>query len=253
MKTIIYFLIILSFSNCNNRREPVLKSEKTAKTASKIGDVDRTETDNLKTDTLIKKSNPFKINGMDCFWELKLFIRDGNNGGDGILALKNTQSKRTILTNSDYYSLDNAYYANSFNGIDFESLNKDAVKDLNFDGYKDCMIYGLAESGSAGSFYKVYLFNNEKKIFELSEAVSGYDIAIDTVSKTLSSGGRNGYGYNISATDYFGRKGKIKYTEITEREVISGEPKRLLKTTYKKIIDKKIIETKMDTVNFEGW
>jgi len=244
--------MILSFSNCNNRRETVLKSEKTAKTVSKIFTAN-TEKNNLKTDTLIKKSMPLKINGMDCFWELKLLIGQGNKSGDGILALKNMQSKRTILTNSDYYSLDNSYHTNSFNRIDFESLNKEAIKDLNFDGYKDCMIYGLSESGSAGSFYKVYLFNNEKKIFELSEAVSGYDIAIDTISRTLSSGGRNGYGYSISAVNYFGRKGKIKYTEITEKEVISGEPKRLLKTTYKKIIDKKIKETKIDTANFEGW
>lgn len=254
MKNIYYFLIIFSFFNCNNRKESAPKSEKKAKTTSKILVVNRIETNNLKTDTLIKKSKTFKINGINCFWELKLLIERGSNDdGDGKLVLKNNQSKKTLLTNSDYYSLNNSYYTNSFNSIDFESLNKDAIKDLNFDGFKDFMIYGITQSGSAGSFYKVYLFNNEKKIFEQSEVLSGYDVSIDTINKTLSTGGRSGYYWNISSTNYFGRKGRIKYTEVTEREVISNEPKRLLKTTFKKIVDKKIIKTKIDTTDFEDW
>ncbi len=181
-------------------------------------------------------------------------IKKGDNDdSEGKLVLKNGQSKTTILTNSDYYSLDNAYYTNSFTRIDFESLNKDAIKDVNFDGYKDVMLYGISESGSAGSFYKVYLFNSKKQLFEPSEALSGYDITIDTIKKTLSSGGKNGYGYNINIIDYFGKKGKIKYKEITEREIISEEPKSLLKTTYKKMVGQKIIQTKIDTTTFEGW
>ncbi|RZK14706.1 MAG: hypothetical protein EOO43_15985 [Flavobacterium sp.] len=206
-----------------------------------------------KTDTLSKNGKPFKINGVDCFWELKLPLREGSNDGDGILTLRNIQSKKALLINSDYYSLDNSYYTNSFNGVDFESFNKDCIKDVNFDGYKDFMIYGLEESGSAGSLYKVYLFNDKKKLFEQSKALSGYDILLDTVNKTRTSGGRNGYNYNVSVTDFFGRRGTIKYTETTEREVISDEPKRLLKTTYNKIVNKKVVQTIIDTTNFEGW
>lgn len=253
MKTILYLLILISFSNCNNRKESVFKAKKIVNTKTETFQVKNKEANSLKIDTLTKKSEPFTINGIKCYWVLTLLIKEGNNDdSDGKLVLKDKQSAKVLLINSDYYDLDDSYYTNSFKRIDFESLNEDAIKDINFDGYKDFMIYGKTESGSAGMFYKVYLFNNEKKIFEQSELLSGYNIAIDTINKSISTSAKNGFKWNISRTHHLSRKGKIEYTEITEREVISEEPS-LLKTTYKKTIGEEIVKTKIDTTRFEGW
>ena len=62
-----------------------------------------------------------------------------------------------------------------------------------------------------------------------------------------------GVGWNSSRVHHFDKNGKIKFTEITTREVIAGDTTSLLHTSYKKIVDGKTIKTEIDTTKFEGY
>lgn len=254
MRIIIYFLIVLSFSNCSKRKESV--PEKSIKTKvsvkSNAGQTkvpeSKTETDYNHIDTLIKKCQPFNINDINCFWELKLFLYKGQKLGTGKLELINQKNLKVIL--SDDYGDAEDYTLDEFSDWhSFKLMSDDVIKDANFDGYKDFVLYRRSASGSAGEFSEIYLFNQTKKIFERSKVLSGYNISIDTITKTVSSYARNGAKYNVTDTIYFGKNGKIKYQKITEGETIKtkdGTP--LFKITYKKVIDGKVVKTKIDTV-----
>jgi hypothetical protein len=249
MKKTIYILIVLLFSNCNNRKEPVSKKSLTAKDTvqsnvmlTKVSE-NKTEIDHEHIDTLRKKSQTFSINGLDCFWELTLYLYKGEKGGLGKLELQNKKNGKIILIkDEDYYYLDHL-------AVDDWQLSDDVFKDANFDGYKDIILYNRGASGSAGEFSDIFLFNPLNRIYEKSETLSGYYIDIDTITKTISSYAKNGAGYNVTDIIHFGRNGKIKYSEVTERETINtSDGKPLFKITYNKVINNKIVKTKIDTV-----
>ena len=62
---------------------------------------------------------------------------------------------------------------------------------------------------------------------------------------------KNGFGYNVNSIIHFDKIGKIKYTELIEREII--DTTNFVKTTYKKLINNKVVKTKTETTKFEGW
>jgi hypothetical protein len=247
MKIIIYSLIVFLFTNCNNRKESVSKKDTKAKDSVQSNIVltkvskSKAEMDDDHADTLFKKSKLFKINGVNCFWELTLFLNKGEKGGTGKLELRNQKNGKIILNKDEDY-----YYLENLSGGDWQ-VNEDIIKDANFDGYKDIVLYNRGASGSAGEFSDIYLFKPAKKTFEKSKALSGYNIAIDTITKTVSFYARNGAAYNVSGSIYFGRHGKIKYEEITESETIDNKSP-LFKITYRKIINDKVVKTTIDTV-----
>jgi hypothetical protein len=55
-----------------------------------------------KSDTLIKVSKPFIINGIKCFWEFELTLYEGSKGGSGKNKLKNNNTNKVLLLNPDY-------------------------------------------------------------------------------------------------------------------------------------------------------
>ena len=59
-----------------------------------------------------------------------------------------------------------------------------------------------------------------------------------------------GVGWNSTQVHHFDKNGRIKFTEITTREIIDNDS---LQTTYKKIVDGKTIKTEIDTTKFDGY
>lgn len=214
---------------------------------SKTDVVNKAETNDLKTDTLTKKSEPFKINGVNCYWEFTLIIHRGDKSGNSILNLKNSKTNKILLSNPDFIRLEK-YRSTIKNNFDF----KENFKDANFDGLQDFVVYSLEDSGSGGAFYNAYLFNKLSKTFVLSKELSGGEFQINKKDKTVLTFWKMGVGFNSTQVDHFGKNGKIKFTETTTREVI-GDTISLLKTTYKKVVNGKIIKTKIDTTKFEGY
>lgn len=252
MKKFIYIFIILLLANCKNPKVTenlvVQKTEKDSTNKSKQK-YNKTEIIYKKQDTLIKTSEPFIINNIKCYWKLTFIVYEGNEYGEGILELKN--KNKTLLNNSRNLSSNDSYYQHNFSNFHFESFTIDSKEDLNFDGFKDFKIFDKEPSGSAGMFYWAYIFNPKKKVFELNKELSGYELEVNKVEKTLSSYAKNGFGYNVNSIIHFDKIGKIKYTELIEREII--DTTNFVKTTYKKLINNKVVKTKTETTKFEGW
>lgn len=240
MKNILYLFIILSFSNCNNTKKPTLKTEKIVVPKNK------TEASNLKTDTLTTKSETFKINAINCYWEFTLIIDKGEKIGSSLLELKDSISKKILLSHPDL----GKYDMTSKNNFDF----KDNFKDANFDGLQDFVVSSQENSGSGGTFYNVYLFNKALQKFVLSKELSGGELDINKTNRTVSTYWKMGCCYNISQVHHFNKSGKIKFTAITTSEEINTATENLLKTTYKKMVSGKAIKTRteIDTTKFQG-
>jgi hypothetical protein len=253
MKNVLYIsFFTLLFLSCQNSQ----KSESFEKNnideeniitdtlVQKVPEYKKTEINWAKSDTLVKISEPFLINGIQCFWELTLYLYKGEKSGSGKLELKNKKNGEIILNKEEDY-----YYLERLGVVDDWQLNDDVFKDSNFDGYKDIILYNRGASGSAGEFSDIFLYNPLNRIYEKSETLSGYNIDIDTITKTISSYAKNGAGYNVTDTIHFGKNGKIKYSEVTEREKINkSDGKPLFKITYNKVMNDKIVKTKIDTV-----
>lgn len=246
MKNTLYLLIILSFSNCNNRRESLLKLEKKSDSNNKTLIFNKKENLIIEKDTLVKKSKNFVINGLKCYWEFTLIISKGEKGGSSLVNLKNIKTNKIMLSNSDYCSLE---HYNNIQKNNFEFNGE--FKDINFDSLQDFFVYSRQDSGSGGAFYNTYLFNKATNTFALSEKLSGGELNINIKDKTVSYYWKMGVGLNSKQVYHFSKNGEIKFVEITTREVIFGNTNNLLKTTYKKVIDDKITKTKIDTIKYE--
>lgn len=247
MKKLFYILIFLSFLSCKNSKETdfavvenvqqdsIIESEPLPEYKEPI----ITEYDEPKT--LVKKSKPFVINGIKCYWELTGSVYDDFYLVFGTLELKNNTNNKVLLSNEDMY------YRSYFEDEDLSLESQDA----NFDGFQDFVFSSRTGSGSGGSGYRIYFFDNNKKSFDSLMEIG--NLEINPANKTISGSWKMGAGWNSNEVHYFGKNGKIKYSENTIREVISGDTATLLKTTYEKIINKKVVETQIDTTKFEGW
>jgi hypothetical protein len=216
--------------------------------SNKVSEENTVEKEKVITDTLIKVSEPFLINGIKCYWEFELTVYDGAKGGSGINKLKNHNTNKVLLLNEDYFDLD-LFISIDKRNFDFNGEFKDA----NFDGFKDFIVYSRTGSGSGGSVFNVYLFDKKKNIFKFSKELSGGEFEINEADKTVSTYWKMGVSWNSSQVHHFDKNGKIKFTEITTREVITGDTTSLLQTTYKKIVEGKTIKTEIDTTKFEGY
>lgn len=257
MKNLFYisFLSLIAFS-CQNSKNTKVSDENTVDKENiltdtlvqKVPEYKKTEINWDKEDTLVKISEPFLINGIKCFWEFELIVYEGVTGGVGINRLKNHNTNKVLLLNEDYFDLD------LFNSIDKNNFDfNGGFKDANFDGLKDFIVYSRTGSGSGGSAFNVYLFDKKKNIFELSDELSGGELEINETDKTVSTYWKMGVGWNSSRVHHFDKNGKIKFTEITTREIISGNSTSLLQTTYEKVVNGKTLKTEIDTTKFEGY
>lgn len=256
MKTTFYIFAIFIFVNCQNSKNNNVSEENntdkeniiTDTLDQKVPEYKKSEINWDKYDTLFKVSEPFLINGIKCFWEFELTVYEGATGGVGVNRLKNHNTNKVLLLNEDYFDLD------LFNSIDKNNFDfNGGFKDANFDGLKDFIVYSKTGSGSGGSAFNVYLFDKKKNIFEISEELSGGEFEINETDKTVSTYWKMGVGWNSSQVHHFDKNGKIKFTEITTREIIEGDKTNLLQTTYKKVVDGKTIKTEIDTTKFEGY
>jgi len=237
MKSLIYILLLTMIAlSCQNSK------------SNKVSEENTVEKEKVITDTLNKVSEPFLINGIKCYWEFELTVYDGAKGGSGINKLKNHNTNKVLLLNEDYFDLD-LFISIDKHNFDFNGEFKDA----NFDGFKDFIVYSRTGSGSGGSAFNVYLFDKKKNIFKFSKELSGGEFEINEADKTVSTYWKMGVSWNSSQVHHFDKNGKIKFTEITTREVITGDTTSLLQTTYKKIVEGKTIKTEIDTTKFEGY
>lgn len=254
MKKLSYIsFFTLLFLSCQNSQNNKVSEENnvdevkytTDTLVQKVTEYKKTEINWEKSDTLVKISEPFLINGIKCFWEFKLIVYEGATGGSGINRLKNHNTNKVLLLNEDYFDLD------LFNSIDKNNFDFNGeLKDANFDGLKDFIVYSRTGSGSGGAMFKVFLFNTKKGVFEFSEELSGGEFELNEAEKTVSTYWKMGVGWNSTQVHHFDKNGRIKFTEITTREIIDNDS---LQTTYKKIVDGKTIKTEIDTTKFEGY
>ena len=235
MKYLFYIIptlgILLSFQ--------IHKNTPPDKLISSVG-YQKSEINHPKQDTLIKISDPFSINGITCYWELKGIGHDDFYLVNASLELKNYKNKKTILYNEDVYD-------RTFFDCDF-ILTFDP-RDANFDGFEDFVLETRTGSGSGGSGYRIYFFDDKTSTFIHPPLEIG-NIEINNSDKTISGSWKMGAGHFIHRTHYFDGNGKMKFTEIFTNEIISVDTLTLLKRTFQKIINEEIMETKIDTVNF---
>ncbi len=231
MKSIFYAFFIILFAKENATVVRYIESDHYANTSV--------------SDTFFTVSKPFMVNQLRLFWKSTITAEGGIH-----LELKEMNTKRTLLTHSDITQHELDFYKNP----DYyaEEQHAESFKDLNFDGYIDFFIYSKQNSGSGGAFFDVYLFDHRKKYFYHSEELSGGEIEIDTVKKTISTYWKSGVAWNTNRIHHFGKKGKIKFVETITREVLPGDTVSLLKTTHEKVIGQKV-KTTIDTTIFEGY
>lgn len=197
-----------------------------------------------KADTLTKKSNLFLLNKLLCYWE-HFFVIDHNDGLEITMKLYDNKTKKLLLE-YEYQPKHNEDY-NYKSLTYFDSINKKHFDDYNFDGFKDFNIY---EYGSMAmtSATVIMLFNNETNSFEHSELSATSIDEIDHVNRILTTHDwdRENVYYKKY---YFNTKGKIKFREeITEREYYPNDTTIIQIRKYEKIINKKIVEQRTDTL-----
>lgn len=232
MKSLFYIFMMVLVASCKNNLQDNVRVQKNNPMVS-------------KTDTIIKTSKPFKINKIESYWKYSITC-----GGDIMMQLKENTTNRILLVHSDITPFEFDFYKNK------DYVNEqytENFKDVNFDGNIDFVIYSKQNSGSGGSFFDVYLFDHKTKMFERSEELSGGEIEIDTTKRTVSTYWKSGIALNSSQVRHFDKNGKIKFRETITQEVIAGDSISLLKTTYEKVVNGKIIKTEIDTTKFEGY
>lgn len=251
MKNLFYipFLIIL-----------VLNCKKTKSNPGTAGSISDTITKTIfeeeiienKRDTIIKKSESFKLNNILCYWEHSFYLYDGILQ-EVSMKLKEYKTERLLFENSDYvkYEADFEYKSENY----FDEINKKHFKDVNFDGYKDFVIYSHG-SMPMTSMTNIYLFDNQTKTFVRSEKehedLSDNSIEeIDSVNRILVTSSFD-RGKTYERKHHFDNNGKIKFTEcFTEEFYYANDTIEKRITTYIKLIKGKEVETKTDTVKLE--
>lgn len=230
MKTVFYIFSILLLASCKNS----LKNKEPKKLV--ITDTVATREISAHKYGIIKKSNPFKINGIECFWEQTDTLVE--EGAMDIIRLKDYKTKRVLINHIDCCC---CKY-----GFDFYSSEN--FIDVNFDGFKDFLIMSY---GSMAMFEltNIYLFDNKTKQFEYSD-LSDNGIETDSINRRLITSSSdispNGRNFEKTKTHYFDKFGKVKYTEVLTTEDWDTIP--IVYRTYEKIVNGKVVETKKDSV-----
>lgn len=236
MKKLFYisFLTML-FLSCKNPKDIGLSEENII-----------TDTIAQRTDTLTKISEPFKINGIECYWKVSIIMEQGDFEGGFITRelMIDNKTQKTILKDTDFAHID------GYNDIDFEE-EKENFKDINFDGFKDFIVLSYSNSSPMNNFYNIHIFNNNTKSFDFSEELSDTEIEIDSLNRKVTSayGYRN---YSVYKVHHFDKYGKIKFTEEFSEDLgIQNDTVTVIHKFYKKIINGEEVATKRDSII--GW
>lgn len=204
-----------------------------------------------KTETIIKISEPFKLNTILCYWEHS-FILDNDILHGVEMKLKDYKTDKVILESANYVKYEGDFKYKSQNY--FDEINKRYFKDINFDGYKDFVNFS---SGSMGMTNRtaIYIFNNQTKTFDSVKDAAGEDLSdnyiaeVDSINRILVT-----RSFDMERVyerrQHFDKKGKIKFSEYITQSSIEISDTIFGVIDYTKIINGKIVETKSDTIKY---
>lgn len=240
MKNVLVLLIILLAIACVNPSAKQLKDfhaeESNLNDSSSTGNYE-----GIKLDSVNKVSKPFLLNDILCYWDNYIL-----NNGEIKIQLKNFQTKEVLIAEMIYTADSEIDYTQD---TYFQKLAEDSFDDFNFDGYQDFYIHyrgSMAMTSSIG----IFIYNATTKAFEDSDELSANSIdSIDRQARKLitSDFGRD---FAVLKTHYFGRYGKLLYSEITTKSSryidTVGFPVEF--TRYEKVINGKVVESKRDSV-----
>lgn len=235
MKAVFYIVIILLFANCKNS---VNNSSLSAKKTYAITEI--------KSDTIIKTSKPFKINNIKSYW-----THYSINASQARMVLKNYKTDHILIDTDLILSY---WLTENYNDDDyFDKVNRECLLDINFDGFKDFQCANNGSNGAMSNSTLVYIFNPKTKSFDYSEDVSlGVITRIDSINKKLilSSEFRRGAD---SIIYYFDRSksGKIIASEVFSKYSSFGETAAWFYEEYTKSINGEVVETKRDSTKME--
>ncbi len=239
MKTILLILMTLTLASCK-RPNPVSKKLSVSDSVINVTKIPETDDQNIDVanDTVRLVGNPTKINGIKCYWKLTKVLNNREEIGESTMELFDSNTQRRLLADKDFYP-------NFITINDLNSKNAENLKDANFDGKVDYVIYNRTGSGQGGTVYNVYLFNPNKKAYEISE-ISGGELEIDSVKKTVTTYWHAGIGWRQQTIHQFGNRGKLKYTEVFTTELIEEDS---IKETYKKLINGKVVKLNVSRIS----
>ncbi len=216
MKIIFCIFIILVLPSCKNSTNIGVANKLEITDSTAIGKI------SINKYGTIKKSNPFKINGLECFWEQTDTLVEENTMD--IIRLKDYKTKRVLI---NYIDCCCCKY-----GFDFYSSEN--FIDVNFDGFKDFLIRSY---GSMAMFEltNIYLFDNKTKSFVYSD-LSDNGIETDSINRklTTSSFDRD---FEKTKIHYFDKFGKAKYTQVITKYLDSTYEVKY--RTIEKIVNRK--------------
>lgn len=227
MRKEIYILIILVFVGCKKSTDAIV--------FKKVDSVSNGKVNHPKNSRNIEKSKPFKINGIECYWEKTDTLAE--EGTLQLIKLKDYKTNQILVNHAECCM---KY------GFDFYSSEN--FLDVNFDGYKDFLIRSYG-STAENEQTNIYLFDYKSKKFAYSEVLSDNGIETDSINRKLitSSFGRD---FGVTRIHYFNKFGKIKYTEvITEySKYLDSVDFPVEYKIFEKIVNGKVVETKKDSV-----
>lgn len=253
MKKLFYIsFLILFLVSCKNSKSVRFPEENTVIPET----VSEEEIIEVKYDTIIKTSDPFKLNNILCYWEHTLIVAnyiDYSVLDNIVMKLKDYKTSRLIVEESDYvkYERDFDYKSDNY----FEEINKRYFKDVNFDGYKDFITFSYGSMGMTNST-GIYIFDKHTQTFVSKKDADGEDLSdnyieeIDSVNRILVTSSFD-MEAQYTRKHYFDKNGKIKFSEyITEKSIeISDTIYGIF--DYSKIINGKEIERRIDTLKWD--
>lgn len=234
MRNLIYLLSFLFLINCKNSninrvQKSVIKQDTVLKNEILVD----------KSDSILKKSNPFELNKMLCYWENYIFENDEIK-----INLKNYKTNKMLI--SEIIFNENVKVDDD-SEQDFDKLIADYFGDFNFDGFKDFFIY-YKGSTAMTSNYGIFLFNPKTQTFDYSEYLSENVNSIDTVdskNKKLITTSYSRF-FEVTKTHYFDKFGTVRFSEIITLEVSDTKPMQY--KTYEKIVNGAAVITKKDSI-----
>lgn len=182
---LIYAVLMILLTFCNNS-----KSKKKEEKQLKYFD-QKKESNNFSKIRIIQGHLKLVIN--QNYWEGVLFYSHTHSESDTAreeicydfdsLHLIKTNSKKLtkilINTNDDYFYFPFLYFnkvEDTFHQVnltkwwvsnDIEDGGKIIIQDVNFDGYKDLLLFNSLSSGSHNRYYDIWLYDNTKRTYIL--------------------------------------------------------------------------------------
>lgn len=262
MKNLLYIFIILSLSNCNNRKElipgNIIKVEEKnsyihkndTNTSEKHQQKKSNINDTNKDSIFFVKGLSLEVNGISCYWEYKV-KRIGIKKNDALniiilyQKLKTLPNDRTLFETAN--EVENSNYFNLYHSLDGIVKSKAynlECEDINDDSYCDFTIVIERAAAGANVTSEAYLFNPKNKKFEHSEIFSGTNIEYDKEKNRIFTmwkmgGGKYAFRYRNLNRD----KKEIDFFE----EIYQNRDSII----YTKSIGKKILKRK--TIILKEW